>query len=83
MIMFKFSKVITILVCAVVASNAVACQRGHSAFNQNGSDKVIAQLRHSWKNVGVARTPTHRSSLAGKQGKARFKPVQGQPGKHS
>ena len=81
--MFKFSNVITILFCAVVASNAMASQRGHSAFNQNGSDKVIAQLRHSWKNVRTTRTPAHISSLAGKEGKARVKQAQGQPAKRS
>jgi hypothetical protein len=57
MIMFKRSKVITILVCAVVASNAMACKRGHSAVNQNGSDKVIAQLRYGWKNVSPKAVP--------------------------
>jgi hypothetical protein len=61
--MSKFSKLISILFCALIASSAMACERRHSAINQNGSDKIIAQLRHSWKNSTTKQVAAHALKL--------------------
>jgi hypothetical protein len=53
--MLRSLKSITILVCAVIATSTLADQHAQSAMNQNGSAKVIAQLRQSWKNIGPTR----------------------------
>jgi hypothetical protein len=71
--MFRYLKVITILVCVVATNNAVACKRGQSAMNQNGSEAVVAQLRQSWKNFDPKRVaaPVEKPHAAAKRGKAR------------
>lgn len=71
--MLGYSKAITILVCAVVATSPLADQRAQSAMNQNGSEKVVAQLRYSWKNINPTPivSPAKKPLHAAKRAKAR------------
>lgn len=79
--MSNLLKGIIVVVCTIAIDSALAAQPGQSAMNQNGSEEVIARMRHSGKNVGAkpVAAPAQKPAAARSEGKVRSLFTQAKP----